>query len=269
MASGGKEHRMVFDIRGRRKVAVKVVYGVLAVLMGLSLFLVVGPLNIGEIFGSGSGSANASKPFEEQAERLEAKLKREPENSDLLLALTRAQVNAANANVEITSAGERVMSTEAFQQYQEASATWSDYLEATKEPSASLAQVVAPMLLNLAEVSTGNQIVPNIHAATAAQEIVAKQRPTVNSLSTLAIYQNFSFRYKDAEKTAAEAEKLVHGKAEKEELEKQLASSKQNARNFQKALIKSEKQAKATGQSKAALENPLQGGLGGSSSLGE
>ena len=42
MAQGGKEHRMVFDIRGRRKHVVKVVYAVLAVLMGASLFLVVG-----------------------------------------------------------------------------------------------------------------------------------------------------------------------------------------------------------------------------------
>ena len=39
---------MVFDIRGRRRHVVKVVYAILAVLMGASLFLVVGPVNIGE-----------------------------------------------------------------------------------------------------------------------------------------------------------------------------------------------------------------------------
>ena len=43
MASDGGERRMLFDIRGRRKNVVKVVYAILAVLMGLSLFLVAGP----------------------------------------------------------------------------------------------------------------------------------------------------------------------------------------------------------------------------------
>ena len=45
MADG--ERRMLFDIRGRRKNVVKVVYGILAVMMGASLFLVVGPVNLG------------------------------------------------------------------------------------------------------------------------------------------------------------------------------------------------------------------------------
>ena len=51
MASGG-ERRMVFDTRGRRKHVVRVVYAILAVLMGASLFLVVGPINIGSLLGN-------------------------------------------------------------------------------------------------------------------------------------------------------------------------------------------------------------------------
>ncbi len=43
MAKKDGERRMVFDTGGRRKDVVKVVYAVLAVLMGLSLLLVVGP----------------------------------------------------------------------------------------------------------------------------------------------------------------------------------------------------------------------------------
>ncbi len=42
------ERRMLFDIRGRRKHVVRVVYAILALLMGASLFLVVGPFNIGQ-----------------------------------------------------------------------------------------------------------------------------------------------------------------------------------------------------------------------------
>ena len=69
MADG--ERRMVFDIRGRRKHVVRVVYAILALLMGASLFLVVGPFNIGNLVGNGS-STNASQILNEQAERIEA-----------------------------------------------------------------------------------------------------------------------------------------------------------------------------------------------------
>ena len=85
MASRGNERRMVFDIRGRRKYAVKVVYAILAVLMAASLFLVVGPLNIGEIFNSGGGSSEVAKPALEQAERIERKLRRELKLPDGLI----------------------------------------------------------------------------------------------------------------------------------------------------------------------------------------
>ena len=62
---------MLFDLRGgRRRSMVKVVYAVLAVLMGASLFLTVGPLNIGELFSNSGSAGNAAEPFEEQTERL-------------------------------------------------------------------------------------------------------------------------------------------------------------------------------------------------------
>src|SRR5690242_273177 len=151
MASGGgKERRMVFDIRGRRKVAVKVVYAVLAVLMGLSLFLVVGPLNIGEIFGNSSGGSAAGQ-FEEGAEKLELKLKKEPENTDLLIGLTRERVNAANQLYNVGPEEQREVTPEALQQLQLASDSWTRYLEATKEPSAGVAQLMAPNLIVAAQ----------------------------------------------------------------------------------------------------------------------
>ena len=68
---------MVFDIRGRRKHVVRVVYAILALLMGASLFLVVGPFNIGNLIGGG-GTTSGAEILDEQAERTEAKLLREP-----------------------------------------------------------------------------------------------------------------------------------------------------------------------------------------------
>ena len=51
---------MLFDIRGRRKHVVRVVYAILALLMGASLFLVVGPFSIGSLVGNG-GATDASQ----------------------------------------------------------------------------------------------------------------------------------------------------------------------------------------------------------------
>lgn len=271
------EHKMLFDLqRGRRKTAVKVVYAVLAVLMGASLFLVVGPLNIGELFGSNSsGGGDAAKPYEEQAERLEAKLKKEPENAQLLVGLTRAQVTAGNSLLSVEPDEEDL--TNALQQYKLASSTWSEYLDSTDEPSAGTAQLVAPALLALAERSRSyGEAQRNIEAATEAQQIVADQRPTLNSFSTLALYTYFTGDFKAAEAAQAKAAKLTRAKFEREQLDKQMEEVKKNAEKFQKSRKQAEAAEKAAAKGNKgnpeALQpptNPLAGGLGTGSTLGE
>lgn len=261
---------MLFDLRGgRRGNVVKVVYAVLAVLMGLSLFLVVGGSNIAELFNSSNSVGNAAEPYEEQAERIQVRLKKDPENPDLLLSLTRAQINAGNAGVTIEPNESRSYSSEAVQAYQEADQSWSEYLKATDEPNASLAQLVAPMMVTLAEFSTGYpQADRHIAAAAEAQKIVAVGRPSVNSLSTLAFYTYFTGDTEAAEKARAEASKLANSKSEREAIDKQLDEYKKNAGRYVDAKEKAEReQEKAGGQAPESLENPLSPGFG-SSGLG-
>lgn len=267
MASGGKEHRMVFDIRGRRKYAVKVVYAVLAVLMGASLFLVVGPVNIGQIFGGESSSGSPAKLYEEQEQRIEARLRKNPEDPAQLLALTRARINAGNALVEETSEG-RFLKPEGREQLELASESWSEYLEATDKPSATAAQQMSTTLFTLAQTSPrGNEAEANIKAATEAQKIVAEQKPNLNSLSTLALYTMYTFDYAAANKAGKEAVKFAHTKFERENFENQLEEVEKKAKEFQKQLAEAEKAAKSA--QKEGGENPLSGGLTGGSSLGK
>ena len=122
------EHRMVFDIRGRRRHAVKFVYAILAVLMGLSLFLVTGALNLGNLLGSTGSSGNPATAFEEQAERLEVKLKKSPEDEDLLLSLARARATAANTLVSSGAAESSDGIEEVRTQLNEPSNAWTKYL---------------------------------------------------------------------------------------------------------------------------------------------
>ncbi len=274
MAKGKNEHRMLFDLRGgRRGQVVKVVYALLAVLMGLSLFLVIGGFNLAELFNSGTSTGDAAKPYEEQAERIEVKLQKDPQNPDLLLGLTRAHVNAGNAQVSVDeTTGERSFTTEAVQEFQEADQSWSEYLKATDEPSVGLALVMSPTLLQLAEFSGSfQQAAITIKSASEAQKIVAEQRPSINSLTTYALYTYFTGDTKAAEKARAEAKKEANSKPEREAIDKQLDEGQERAEKFLKELKKAEKEAKAAsegGGAAAGGENPLGGAFGGGG-LGE
>jgi hypothetical protein len=265
------EGRMLFDLRGRRKNVVKVVYAVLALLMGTSLFFVIGPFNIGELVNNGAAGGNAAEPFEEEAERIEVKLKKDPEDPELLMKLTRAQLSTANAKVTVEPNGARTYTSESVQDYQSASDSWSKYLRVTDEPAPNLAQLMASTLTSLAELSrTYPEVQTNLEAAADAQEIVVEQQPTLNSLSTLSYYYYFAGDYAAAEKAEAEAQELARTKAKKEAIEAQLKPVSDRAHKFQNERKQAEKKAKAEreggGASPESLENPLEGlggGLGG------
>jgi hypothetical protein len=263
------ERRMVFDTGGRRRGVVKVVYAILAVLMGFSLLLVVGPAPLQEIFGVKDEVSRAADQFEEQAEKAEQKLKKNPEDSALLLSLTRARINAGNSLAEANpETGEIAYTPESVQQLQAASESWSKYLKSTDEPNPGAAQVAAQALYGLAQNSrTVSEVKLNIRAAVAAQQIVAEARPSIGSLSTLAIYRLNAFDYEGAAQAQKEARPYANTKFERENLDNELKQINKSAHEFQKRLIKYEKEVKEArekGEPAAANplseENPLSGG---------
>jgi hypothetical protein len=277
VAGKKKEHQMLFDLRGgRRGKIVKVVYAVLAVLMGLSLFLVIGGFNIAELFNSNDSNSEAAKAYEEQAERIEAKLLKDPDEPELLKSLTRAQLNAGNAQVTVEPNGEQRVSADAAQEYQKAYQSWSEYLKVAKPPDPGLALLIGPMLLQLAELSTSYQQADSrLEAATEAQEIVTEGRPSVNAWTTLAFYAYY-VDPATGDKARAEAKKLVN-KNERKTVDEQLDEFEKSANRYRKEKAeaeKAQKQAEAQGGSGGsgsagtppAVENPL-GGFGGG--LGE
>jgi tetratricopeptide (TPR) repeat protein len=271
MAQGRNEHRMVFDIRGRRRHVVKVVYAILALLMAASLFLVTGVLNPSTIFGTSSSSESTVSNFEKQAENIEAKLAKTPGDEDLLAALTRTRVNTGNAMVTNGAYGSNDGIEEVEQQYAQASEAWSEYLKASGgEPSAGLAVQMTPAFYALFEISQyrgkGEQARENIKSASEAEKIVAEGRPSLNSWSTLALYSLFAGNYKEAEEAKDKALKYAHTKFERENFENKFEEAEKSAKKFDKQL-KLEKATKSSSGSKESLENPIQG-LGGAGALG-
>ena len=268
MAKKSGERRMVFDTGGRRRGVVKVVYAILAVLMGLSLLLVVGPAPLQELFGVSNEVSRAADQYEEQAEKAELKLKKNPEDPAQLLSLTRARINAGNALVEGNQeTGEISYTPESVQQLQAASEAWSKYVKATDEPDPGAAQVAAQALFTLAQYArTGPEAALNLSAAAQAQQIVAEARPSLGSLSTLAIYRLYSFDYKGGAKAQKEAKSYAHSKFERENLDNELKQIDKRAHEFQKQLREIEKEAKkAREKGESPVANPLSEGnpLGG------
>jgi len=261
MAKKDGERRMVFDTGGRRRGVVKVVYAILAVLMGLSLLLVVGPAPLQDIFGVENEVSRAADQFEEQAERTERKLKKSPEDPALLLTLTRARISAGNSlAVANPETGAVEYTPESRQQLEAASEAWSKYLKATTgEPNSGGAQLMAQALFALAQTSrTGAEAEANLRAAAKAQAIVAATRPSIGSLSTLAIYRYYSFDYKGAAEARKEAATYANTKFERESLGKELDQVSERGHEFEKQLAKIEKEVEqAREKGEAPVVNPL------------
>jgi hypothetical protein len=262
------ERRMLFDIRGRRKHVVRVVYAILALLMGASLFLVVGPFNIGNLVGSG-GSTEASKVLQEQAERTEQKLRREPENEALLVALTRARLSAANSLTEVNSeTGLTTFTPEGRQELERGVEAWNSYLKQAKEPKPSLALLASAGYFSLAESSGSfEEVFENLEGAAKTQRLAAEAQPTINSLTTLAIYEYYAGDFKAGDKAVSEAEAKAPSKAEAKEIGKQMTEYRQRGKALEAHMKEVEKEEGKAG--KERLQNPLGGLAGSTGSLGE
>jgi hypothetical protein len=269
MADQG-ERRMLFDTRGRRKNVIRVVYAILALLMGGSLFLTVGPFSLGELFEGGSTS-DATEVFREQAERIEGRLAKDPNDEGALLALTRARIQAGNAQTEIDpqTGAPGIPPREAVKDFDAALESWSRYLkQAGDDPNPAAAQLVAQTFFTLAErgSTTLADIEENLETAVKAQRIAAAARPSAGSLSSLAIYEYFNGNVAAGDKAAKQAVARTASKPEAKTAEKQLDEYRKRGKQYVAQIERvGERQQKLEGEQ---LQNPL-GGLGAGAAPGQ
>jgi hypothetical protein len=264
MATGG-ERRLVFDVRGKRRHVVRAVYAVLALLMVASLFFVVGPFNLSSLIGRG-GTSSAAKVLDEQAEKIEQRLAKDPTSEALLLNLTRTRISAGNAQIKVDpTTGTQTTPPEARAEYEQAMRFWDRYLkQAGSAASPSAALLVAGTYFSLAQAApTGAQIEANVKKAAATERIAAEKQPNLGSLSTLAIYEYFSGDFAAGDKAAKQAEGKASSKAEAKNVEKQMVEYRKRGMAYEKQKAQLAKLEQKRG--KEALKNPL-GGLSGSPS---
>jgi len=251
---------MLFDIRGRRKHVIRVVYAILALLMGASLFLVVGPFNIANLIG-GSATTETTKVLVEQAERAEAKAARNTGNPNLLIPVVRTRIAAGNAQAEANpQTGTLLLTPEANENYEAAVQAWKIYLKEEENPSPSAAALMAGTFFTIAEnAGAVEPIEKAIADAARAQRIAAEAQPSIGTLTNLARYEYFDGDFAAGDRASKEAQAKASA-AQVKEIKKQMAEFRKTAQSWQtqkKTAAKAESE-----RGKESLENPF-GGLGG------
>lgn len=271
------EQRMLFDLRGRRKRVIQVIYVLLALIMVASLVVIGLPGGISP-FNSGNNvvGEDAAELSIERAENLQTKLEADPKNENLQKEIVRARIAAGGSLFERDdSTGQVTITPKATEQYELAATAWDKYLKQHgDDPDPQLAQVVTGTLYQLANGSTVAQFESNIAGAAEAQAIVveaAEQQakkgegaPPVAQLASLAELQYLA-QDDAAAKATSERALALADKTERKQLEAQLDSFEQNGQRVGKQLKAAKKQAKQDGGK--SLQEPA-GSLGTQDSLG-
>lgn len=91
---------MLFDLTGRRRGVVRVVYSILAILLAGGLLVGVGTATGVNPFTDGGGSGSVEDQTAERIERAQAAVDRDPRDPAALAGLIRARVDSANATAD-------------------------------------------------------------------------------------------------------------------------------------------------------------------------
>jgi hypothetical protein len=132
---------MLFDLRGRRRRVVQVVYLMLALLLGggLVLFGIGGEVSGGLLNAfEGGGGTNGDSALRDRVERQEERLKAKPGDEQVLQNLVRDYYSLATSQRDSSSVG---FPDDARDELAKAGSYWESYLEAADEPSADTATV--------------------------------------------------------------------------------------------------------------------------------
>jgi tetratricopeptide (TPR) repeat protein len=265
---------VLFDLRGRRRRFIQVVYATLAVLLGggLILFGIGGDVSGGLLdgLGVGSGSGGGDAGFEDQIEEAEQRLQRNPQDSEALIDLVKFHSTTAQQQLEVDEAtGQPVgVPPEAAESYQRAADAWDRYLALKpKKPDQGAAALIAQDYFLLAQSSgSASEAIVNLEAAAEAERIVADATPEVGPLTSLASYLYLAGDIAAAEQAKQRA--LAAAGPQRARVNQQLKLAEQQGEALAKEVERAQQQAQSGGATGGATggANPLQdpsGALGG------
>lgn len=250
---------MLFDLRGKRKRVVQVVYVALAVLflfgfIGFGIGVGGGPGGIFDALGltNNSDTGSGTAQFQDEIDAAHEKLAKDPNNSAALLKLAQNEYLVGKEGVtQDQSTGQISMTNDAHTAFGQAADAWNKYLKVNKgKPDAGVA---AQMVYVYAFLGDGD-------GAIEAQRIVAENQPSSNTYGTLAQFQYLSGDVAGGDATAKKAVSLASGQQAKA-VQQQLDQLRKQGLQVQKQQKKAKQQ--AGGASTTPGENPLQAPFGG------
>jgi tetratricopeptide (TPR) repeat protein len=251
---------MLFDLKGKRKRLVQVVYVGLAILFGGSLVLfgtgsgVSGGL-VDAITGNGSGGGN--DVFQDQVDEARQAAAKNPKNEQAWLELVRADFNLATSPTgsdpdtgALTDKGQAAVI--------ETVGAWERYLKLKpKKPDPGTAQFAAIAYGALQEYDKSVR----------TQEITARARPNANAYFQLADFAYRAGQVEKGDRAAARAIALTP-KDQRNSVKDLVKQAKRQGKETVKAVAEAKKQAKQQnkGDQRGNAFGPLPGqGAGGSS----
>ena len=193
---------MLFDLKGKRKRLVQVVYVTLAVLFGGGLVL----------FGVGGNGGNTNSAFTDIVERAERRAARSPEDPEAQVALVRAQFNLASST-EGSDPETGALTDRGQQAVVEVTQAWERYEKLKPDKIDASGAAFAALAFGALQ---------DYDKAVEVQQLSVEARPSANGYFQLA---DFAYRADDVEKGDEAAKEAVR-------------RSPSDQRNTVRALIK-------------------------------
>lgn len=209
---------MLFDLRGKRRRMVQVVYLTLAILMGggLVLFGIGGDVSGGlvDAFTGGNQGGDGSSLVRDRVERNDKLVAQNPRNATALKAVARDRYQLALDQAD----QQGNFSAEGKEELRKAAAAWEKYLATNPKP---IDNSLAGLMMNVYDTTALNQ---PAEAATAA-EVVAEARPSAAAYLRLAQFAQAAGQTRKAELAGKKAVELAP-KNQKKAVEAQVKALK-------------------------------------------
>jgi hypothetical protein len=252
---------VLFDLRGKRRRVVQVSYVLLAVLF-LSGFLLFGIGTggglggLGDVFGLGSGSNNdsATAQFEDNIDAAQAKLAKNPDDTQALLKLADNEYLVGKEGVtQDPTTGQISITNDAHTHLGAAADAWSKYLRVNKgKPNLDTA-------FNMVNVYV---ILNDADGAAKTQAIIAQAQPSAASYGQLAYFQYAGGDIEAGDASRKKALSEASG-VQRKQLESTLSQERKIGLKVQKAQQKAKQATKqGGGTSTTPGTNPLQNPFG-------
>jgi tetratricopeptide (TPR) repeat protein len=252
---------VLFDLKGRRKRLVQVVYLFLAILFGggLILFGVGSDVQGGlvDALKGNSGSNVDTSAFEDRVDAAEQGTKADPKNDKAWLALARAEYNLAVAGddydreVGAFKAG-------ATDELEKAVRAWERYLALKpKNPNTGVAALMVQAYGGLVSYNVGGSPLDVFRNAARTQRVIATERPSPIAYYQLALIYYAIGDIKNGDKAADKSVALTP-KDQRNTVTAQLKDARKDGVKAKKEVAKSEEQAaKAAREARKSGQDPF------------